>query len=340
MRTPRRLTILSAGPAAGLLAFLLLSETALAATRTVEIGRNGGDTFTDEESRTSTSTIHAGDTVTWTWDTALHSTTSGSCPGGNCVPDGNWDSGEHTAPFSFSHTFNTPGTFPYYCSYHGAMMQGTIVVQAAGTAPTASFTFSPSGVPVMGTPVNFTDTSTGSPTSWAWNFGDPASGASNTSTAQNPSHVFQAAGSYTVALTASNGSGSNTASRTITVSTGGGVACVTDPETLCLNGARFAVTAEWTKPDGSSGHGTAIRLTSDSGYFWFFDSANIEVVTKVLNGCSLNNGYWVFAAGLTNVQVDLRVLDTQTGIVYTKQNPLNTAFAPIQDTGAFPSSCP
>jgi PKD repeat protein len=192
----------------------------------------------------------------------------------------------------------------------------------------------------MGTPVNFTDTSTGAPTSWAWNFGDPASGASNTSTAQNPSHVFQAAGSYTVALTASNGNGSNTASRTITVSTGGGVACVTNPETLCLNGGRFAVTAEWTKPDGSSGHGTAIPLTSDSGYFWFFDSANIEVVTKVLNGCSLNNSYWVFAAGLTNVQVDLRVLDTQTGIVYTKQNPLNTAFTPVQDTGAFPSSCP
>ena len=47
--------------------------------------------------------------------------------------------------------------------------------------------------------VTFTDSSTGLPTSWSWAFGD-----GGTSTAQNPSHTYTAAGSYTVALTAFN----------------------------------------------------------------------------------------------------------------------------------------
>lgn len=116
--------------------------------------------------------------------------------------------------------------------------------------------------------------------------------------------------------------------------------CSPGEHTLCLNGGRFSATAHWTKPDGSSGDGNAVPLTDDSGYFWFFDSANIEAVTKVLNGCALDHAYWVFAAGLTNVAVHLTVTDTQTGAVYTKDNAQGSAFAPIQATAAFPTSCP
>jgi len=53
--------------------------------------------------------------------------------------------------------------------------------------------------------VQFTDQSTGNPTSWVWNFGD-----SHTSTEQHPSHKYMEAGVYTVKLTASNAVGSNT----------------------------------------------------------------------------------------------------------------------------------
>ena len=58
--------------------------------------------------------------------------------------------------------------------------------------------------------VSFTDNSNpnaGTLTSWAWNFGDPASGTSNTSTLQNPSHIFSAAGNYTVSLNISTSNG-------------------------------------------------------------------------------------------------------------------------------------
>jgi plastocyanin len=116
--------------------------------------------------------------------------------------------------------------------------------------------------------------------------------------------------------------------------------CVPDTQTLCLNDGRFRVTADWEKPDGSSGHGNGIKLTGDSGYFWFFDSANIEAVVKVLNGCGINNNYWVFGAGLTNVAVHVTVTDTQTGAVYTRDNAQGSAFQPVQDTKAFQTSCP
>ncbi|MGE5412838.1 MAG: PKD domain-containing protein [Syntrophomonadaceae bacterium] len=320
--------------AAAAFALLILPAVAAAANHTVEVGQ-GGNRFVDDESHTTTTTIHVGDTVTWTWDSSTHSTTSGNC----CTGDGTWDSGVHSAPFNFSHTFNAAGSFPYFCVVHGAMMTGTVVVQQAGSAPTANFSFAPAN-PVMGNAVQFTDTSTGSPTSWSWNFGDPASGNNNTSAVQNPTHAFAAAGSYNVSLQATNASGSNTIQKSVTVSAGGPIPCVADAETLCLNNGRFQVTTEWTKPDTTSGHGNAISLTGDSGYFWFFDASNIEAIVKVLNGCGLNNAYWVFAAGLTNVQVDLKVIDTQTGIVYDKQNPQGTAFQPIQDTSAFPTSCP
>jgi plastocyanin len=324
----------------GALAGILFCGAALAATHQVEVGQ-GGMRFVDDASGTSTTTINVGDTVVWNWDETFHSTTSGGCPNGNCVADGMWDSGIITStPHTFSFTFSTAGSFPYHCSVHLAEMQGTVVVQQQqGNAPVAGFNFSPSG-PVMGSTVTFTDTSTNAPTSWSWNFGDPASGSSNTSTEQNPTHAFLAAGTYTVMETATNAAGSNTASKSVTVSAGGPTVCTPNATTLCLGGARFMVQMVWTNPDNSTGNGTAVSLTDASGYFWFFDPTNIEAVIKVLNGCAIDNAYWVFAAGLTNVQVLTTVTDTQTGAVYTNTNPQGTAFAPVQDTSAFPTSCP
>ena len=117
--------------------------------------------------------------------------------------------------------------------------------------------------------------------------------------------------------------------------------CVPDDHTLCLNDNRFAVTASYQEtPLGASVQATAVALTADTGYFWFFDPSNVELVTKVLNGCTVNDAYWVFAAGLTNLGVNLAVRDLQSGVLMKiYENPIGTAFVPIQDTGAF-SSCP
>jgi hypothetical protein len=115
-------------------------------------------------------------------------------------------------------------------------------------------------------------------------------------------------------------------------------ACTPNATTLCLNGGRFRVTVDWAKNDGDSGPGQGVALTSDSGYFWFFNADNIEMVVKVLQACSLSQHFWVFAGGLTNVDVVMTVTDTQTGAERVYTNPLGTAFVPLQDTSAF--TCP
>jgi hypothetical protein len=121
--------------------------------------------------------------------------------------------------------------------------------------------------------------------------------------------------------------------------TGAANACVPGLTTLCLAGGRFQVQATWRNPQGQIGQGMAITLTPDTGYFWFFSSTNVEMVVKVLATCALNQRFWVFAGGLTDVQVTLTVTDTNNGTVKVYNNPQSTAFQPIQDTQAF-ATCP
>ncbi|HYO13597.1 MAG TPA: CSLREA domain-containing protein [Thermoanaerobaculia bacterium] len=115
--------------------------------------------------------------------------------------------------------------------------------------------------------------------------------------------------------------------------------CVAGGGTLCLQGGRFKVTATWQAGTGS-GEAGAVTLTSDTGYFWFFDPANVEVTIKVLDGCALNDRFWVFLSGLTNVRVDVKVTDTLTGQEKTYTNPQGRVFRTQLDTSAFATCGP
>ena len=67
-----------------------------------------------------TLTIPAGSTVTWTnRDDIPHTAVS---------PDGVFKSKVMDTDEKFSHTFTTPGTYPYYCTIH-PKMTGKIIVQ-------------------------------------------------------------------------------------------------------------------------------------------------------------------------------------------------------------------
>lgn len=80
--------------------------------------------------------INVNDQVTWTWgNTGItpHSTTART----NSAEL--WDSGLHTTPFTFSHTFPNAGSFPYWCSLHTLIQQGMVNVQGANVPPTVSF---------------------------------------------------------------------------------------------------------------------------------------------------------------------------------------------------------
>src|SRR5262249_3704127 len=96
--------------------------SANATTFQVQVGQRG------QKFSPATITVAPGDTVQWVWAGDNHSTTSGT-PGN---PDGLWDSGVQNTGFTFSYTFNTVGTFNYYCTPHGSCcgMVGTVVVAA------------------------------------------------------------------------------------------------------------------------------------------------------------------------------------------------------------------
>ena len=117
--------------------------------------------------------------------------------------------------------------------------------------------------------------------------------------------------------------------------------CAPGPTTLCLNGGRFRVEADWRIPDGSTGAGQAVPIASapDSGLFYFFSASNLEMLIKVLNACGLNDRYWVFFAATTNVELAVVVTDTGTGATRGYLNPLNRPAPPEQDTNAF-ATCP
>jgi S-layer homology domain len=106
---------------------------------------------------------------------------------------------------------------------------------------------------------------------------------------------------------------------------------------LCTRDDRFAIQAVWKRPDGSYGPGHAVPISSESGYFWFFEAGNVEVIVKTPDGCGINGHEWFFAAGLTNLDVELRVTDRATGEFRTYVNPQGGPFRTITDTGAFAS---
>jgi endonuclease I len=112
--------------------------------------------------------------------------------------------------------------------------------------------------------------------------------------------------------------------------------CEDTDTALCLNDSRFRISASFETPQGQSGMARVVRLTDDTGYFWFFDQDNVELVVKVLDACTTFDRFWVFAAGLTNVEVQLTVEDTANpGVMRSYENPQGQAFAPVQDTNAF-----
>ena len=65
------------------------------------------------------------------------------------------------------------------------------------------------------------------------------------------------------------------------------------------------------------------------------DAANLEVFAKRLDGCAVNGRHWFFASGLTDVEVEITVEDTATGVQQTYANAQGTAFVPRFDTAAF-----
>jgi PKD repeat protein len=125
----------------------------------------------------------------------------------------------------------------------------------AGLPPPPSADFAWQQVPNT-LSVDFTDTSSGAPTSWNWDFGD-----GTTSTQQNPTKTYAAPGTYTVQLTATNAGGSTSATETVTVAPIG-------PPTYAADAFGRTINGSWGGADTGGSYtltGTAANFSVGNG---------------------------------------------------------------------------
>lgn len=185
----------------------------------------------------------------------------------------------------------------------------------------------------LGIAMNFTDASLNA-VNWQWNFGDPASGGSNTTTIQNPSHVFSAPGTYVVTLVVFNHCGcSDTTTGTITVTNVSGpkIDC---PATVCAG-----TTKCYSTPDGCPGAVYTWSVVGGTRLAPFGSTKNICIqwgsgnpqgsISLTITGCN------TVCPGPTTVNIP--IVPTTTTIA----GPAVACFGsnPVYSVPAWPGSC-
>ena len=115
-----------------------------------------------------------------------------------------WDFGDgtYTALPNPSHVYPIPGIYTVSLVVHDTISSDTLtIINAIEVLDTLNAYFTASSTLIsQGSAIEFTSVCAGNPTSWAWDFGDGM-----TSTLQNPIHVYQSGGQFTVSLTISDG---------------------------------------------------------------------------------------------------------------------------------------
>ncbi len=163
-------------------------------------------------------------------------------------------------------------------------MPGIMIAQ-----PVANFTANnTSGCsPVV---VQFTDQSTGSPTSWSWTLGN-----GTTSTLQNPSTTYTTAGTYTVTLTATNASGSNTKTITSYITVNGlpiANFVASDSGAVCSSHTVNFINTSIPNSSGAStylwdfGDGNTSTLANPSHLYSTVGTYNVTLIITNASGCT------------------------------------------------------
>ena len=129
----------------------------------------------------------------------------------------------------------------YNPSYAQAEDYQLVINQSAATL-SADFTANNVNI-CLGSSITFNDISTGSPTSWTWDFGD-----GNSSALQNPTHTYSSAGTYNVSLTISYGTITDTETKTAFIAVGSTVNTqenITACDNYSWNGTTYSISGNY-----------------------------------------------------------------------------------------------
>ena len=115
--------------------------------------------------------------------------------------------------------------------------------------------------------------------------------------------------------------------------------CQEGSENVCLlKDERFKVEVDWQTSSGS-GAGQVLKSSDDTGFFYFMNPNSQDLVVQLLDACSNNDHFWVFANAFTEVGYDITVTDTFTGFSRVYSNDLGQPAQAVTDTSAF-ATCP
>ncbi len=274
---------------------------------------------------TDASTVSGGATITgWSW---------------------NFGDGGTSALQNPSHTYAGTGSFnvALTCTSSAgcsATFSTSIVI---GTGPTAAFSAS---TVCPGNPTVFTNTSSGA-SSYSWNFGEPPSGAANTSGATNPTHTYAGSGTYLVTLTAM-GTGTCVATKTLNVVVNTSPTATISAPSVCL-GSSTVFTSTITPAAGSTfmwnyGDGPPVAGTGTPSHT--YASANtfpVTVTVTAVGGCTVTATTNAIVNPLPTAAFSVAPVCLGTGSIFnntsTGANTCAWAFGGAGNPAAMTSNC-
>jgi gliding motility-associated-like protein len=192
-----------------------------------------------------------------------------------------------------AHTFPGPGIYPVHLQINSPPCSADTTINVLVIAtPVASFTFSPA---CMNAATVFTNTSTGNPNTFSWDFGD-----GHQSTTQNPAHIYTTTGIFTVTLISTFNPGGCTNSATQVVSvyplpvpSFTAAAVCNEQTTVFMNNSTINApdsirTTAWDFGDPISGNYNSSTLVNPTHMFSTAGTFNVMLTLTSNHGC-VNN---------------------------------------------------
>ena len=248
-----------------------------------------------------------------------------SSPVNGYITQWHWQFGDGTdtlvpapGPGSVSHSYDSPGEYTVSLVVTNASQCRDSVAYTLSVLQGPEAAFDHGGDLCQGGTVQFTDLSQGLGSdilAWLWSFGDPASGVNNTSTLQNPTHIYSGPGTYPVSLTVTSSNGcQGTILQQVEIQPPPSLDWFASPDTNCFG----SLTYFFTDPDSTN-------IAQVAAYLWNFG----DPASGTADTSSLQNPVHLFT-GPGTYQVSLTITDIN-GCVNTRVYPIGIDPPPVAD---------